>query len=355
MRITRLLFQSKGGMTSYGQYTASLSAWFCIPEQGMDGFEIMSRASAFLVKADVDSMKGAFPVGHESTMGARYAAKAAKNAAGLEFRPTHHVVTSSHVVSPWLWPKYYPEEWLQFVNEQHTYYTLEVRDQDGTFISQVECNPVTYHHPNKDLAILHLADEAENLDLLRDTGYHVSELIPPSIRQDVSFLMPGKGLKFAGHNVTDTAEDGRSNFPPANGVSVDSRKPIPTTVHGQVVHKSEAQIFCKTETVLTYGMCGGPVVVSEEDGGGGLVNGQIAGMIEGIVPMEHPVPELQGLAVFIDSDDIRDFVREVEGGRVEPLLGGHSLDVVGSSPGDPDKYLHEYEREHDGGATAFKP
>ena len=64
--------------------SASLSAWFCVPEQGMDGFEIMSRASAFLVKADVDNIKGAFPVGHESTMGAKYAAKASSND-GLEF------------------------------------------------------------------------------------------------------------------------------------------------------------------------------------------------------------------------------------------------------------------------------
>ena len=68
-------------------------------------------------------------------------------------------------------------------------------------------------------------------------------------------------------------------------------------------------------------------------------------MIEGIVPVEHTIPELQGLAVFIESDDIRDFVKDVEAGQVKPLLGGQSLDAVGNSPGDPDKYLHQYERE----------
>ena len=57
----------------------------------------------------------------------------------------------------------------------------------------------------------------------------------------------------------------------SDGAGDDSRKPIPATVSGHVVHKSEAQIFCKTETVLTYGMCGGPVVVSEDDQGGGLL------------------------------------------------------------------------------------
>ena len=113
---------------------------------------------------------------------------------------------------PWLWPKYYPEEWLQFVNEQHTHYTLEVRDQDGTFISQIECNPVTYHHQNKDLAILHLSDEVESLDFLCDTGYQVSELIPSSISSNMTFVMPGKELKFVGHNVADSTESGRSDF-----------------------------------------------------------------------------------------------------------------------------------------------
>ena len=160
---------------------------------------------------------------------------------------------------------------MQFVNEQHTHYTLEVRDQDGTFISQIECNPVTYHHQNKDLAILHLSDEVESLDLLCDTGYQVSELIPSSISSNMTFVMPGKELKFVGHNVADSTESGRSNFSSADGAGDDSRKPIPATVSGHVVHKSEAQIFCKTETVLTYGMCGGPVVVSEDDQGGGLL------------------------------------------------------------------------------------
>jgi len=29
----------------------SFSSWFCIPDQGMNDFEILSRASAFIVKA----------------------------------------------------------------------------------------------------------------------------------------------------------------------------------------------------------------------------------------------------------------------------------------------------------------
>lgn len=332
---------------------ASISAWFCLPEQGMEGFEILSRASAFLVKADVNNMKNlgrsGFPVGHESTMGSKYMAKA-----GTEFLPSYHVITSSHVVSPWKWPKYYPDEWLQFVNEQHTHYTLEIRDQDGVFVSQVECNPVTYHHASKDLAILHLADDPEDLELLQDTGYQISELMPRSTSPGMSFLMPGKELHFIGHRVVGSTDGGDSNFPiagasPGGG---DARKPVPQTVRGQIVHKSDAQIFAKTEMVLTDGMCGGPVIVTEDANGGNgttggvLTPGKIVGMVEGIVPTNHSVPELQGLAVFIESDDIQDFVLDIEsGGKVEPLLGGHSLDAVGSLPGDPDRFLHEYDQK----------
>ena len=165
-------------MSGVRRLSCSLSAWFCLPEQGMEGFEILSRASAFLVKADSEAMRkngrSSFPVGHPSTYGSRAAEKA-----GVNFMPTHHLVTSSHVVSPWRWPRYYPDEWLQFVNEKHTHYTVEVRDDSGVFVCQVECNPVVYNHPNKDLAILHLADEAESLALLEEVGFEHTSMLAP--------------------------------------------------------------------------------------------------------------------------------------------------------------------------------
>ena len=307
----------------------------------MEGFEILSRASAFLVRADTKFMnknrRSAFPIAHSST----YAARAADKS-GLSFFPSHHIVTSSHVVSPWKWPRYYPEEWLQFVTEEHTHYTLEIRDDTGVFISQVECNPVTYHHANKDLAVLHLADEQENLSLLEDIGYEHIDLLAP--RKSKGLAVQGVLLDFYGHNVSGgNKSEGHSNFqsPSANPKkqeNADDRLPVPLRVDGEIVHRTSEQIFCKTSSVLTDGMCGGPVVMTSE--GEDQKASRICGMVEGIVPVDHPVEALQGLAVFIESDDIRDFLKDIEEDKVDPLLGGQSVDHVGTVNKDPDRDLH---------------
>jgi Ni,Fe-hydrogenase III small subunit len=47
--------------------------------------------------------------------------------------------------------------------------------------------------------------------------------------------------------------------------------------------------------VLSPGMCGGPVVGKR---------GSICGMIDGIVPIDHSVPELQGCPVITEAPDI---------------------------------------------------
>ena len=54
--------------------------------------------------------------------------------------------------------------------------------------------------------------------------------------------------------------------------------------------------------------------------------------------MDHPL-KLWGLAVFI-SDDIRDFLKDIEEDKVDPLLGGQSVDHVGTVNKDPDRDLH---------------
>ena len=302
----------------------------------MEGFEILSRASAFLVRSDVELMqknrRGGFPVADESTYAARSAAKK-----GLDFLPTHHVVTSSHVVSPWKWPRYYPDEWLQFVTAAHTHYTLEIRDDSGVFVTQVECNPVTYHHANKDLAILHLADEEDNISLLEEVGYEYVDLLAPRMSTDLA--VPGVELNFYGHNVSGNNQDEESNFPSGNpqAGSGDDRQPVPQKVGGEIIHRTKEQIFSQTESVLTDGMCGGPVLMTSED----EKVSRICGMVEGIVPVDHPTEPLRGLAVFIESDDIWNFAKDVEQGKIEPLAGGQSLDFVGTVNKDPDRDLRD--------------
>lgn len=48
----------------------------------------------------------------------------AKDLGWLEFvprenRPVAHVVASSHVLAPWLWKDYYPQDWISRVSQEH--------------------------------------------------------------------------------------------------------------------------------------------------------------------------------------------------------------------------------------------
>jgi hypothetical protein len=359
------------------RHTLSISSWFCVPEQGMNQFEILSRGSAFLVQSDASRMVSvdksrSFPLGVHT--------KRSNTSALL---PTYHVVTSSHVVSPWKWPNYYPEEWLQHVNEQHTYYTLEVRDEHGVFITQAECRPVTYHHLNKDLAVLHMDDEGDSLAMMKEAGYKPLSMIPHSSffgecavnmrdgrKKPSHYYYKGLALNFHGHDVTEDAQpEGGGDFdkPLENRSGSegeysafsggDERIPIPKVVDGRVEHNQGPQIFCKTASILTYGMCGGPVIVDSKyvmhddvvREGGSSSDALVCGLIEGIVPSDHSVEELQGSAVFIESDDIHEFIAEVERGpekdkegsevKYDMLVGGHVVEHVANNMKDEDDFF----------------
>jgi hypothetical protein len=80
-------------------------------------------------------------------------------------------MTVSHLVAPWKWPKLYPDPWLQTIDERHTHYTMEVRYDDGVFINQMDLLPRAFHHPSRDLAILHLESEDETVQLWQDLGF----------------------------------------------------------------------------------------------------------------------------------------------------------------------------------------
>ena len=132
--------------------TFAFSTWFAIPEEKMIDLEILNRASAILV-----------PVKSPN------------------FHSKYHIVTCSHVAAPWKWPKYYPEEWISAVNETHTHYTVEMRQDSGIFLTQTELTPTVYHHPTRDLAVLHLDSEALNMDSLLKIGVTPMRLFPSEL------------------------------------------------------------------------------------------------------------------------------------------------------------------------------
>lgn len=136
----------------------ALSVYFKVPELGMKDYEILSRASAFLLAVDPlpvgvsskDGKKNDDDVdddddGPYSHLEANERARQLKlhkqthkyTPAGnpgdnreltelgwLEFaprevRPTVHCLCSSHVVAPFLWKNYYPQDWLGKVRQEH--------------------------------------------------------------------------------------------------------------------------------------------------------------------------------------------------------------------------------------------
>lgn len=357
----------------------------------MKEFEILSRASAFLIKSRFDGKGPAanhkFPQGRMKPIIGPAGPTVEKDV--RKFVPKYHLVTASHVVAPWLWPKYYPDEWLRYVDQRHTHYTVELRNEEGVFVTQSECHPVSYHHRSRDLAVLHLEDEAGTLKMLQELDFHAPDLLlpppsgalqvqhalPPGLSSDSSnkfsseglyhFLREGSSahlvhgrntgdsgavgarLEFVGHDVNDTAADLSPVY---------SRRCIPLSTHGSIHGRTHAQLFCKTQRPLTEGMCGGPVLAqisapqntSKPAVGSRAATGKgrtavpiaspgttqsgdevaVVGMVEGIVPLDYADKSMRGLAVFVEAPLIQEFLEEIEQG---PSVSGVEPLVGGES------------------------
>jgi hypothetical protein len=155
MRLTTILRQAaSGGKTQVKRNLKSLalSVYFKQPELGMKDYEILSRASAFLLGVDAPEKEPEGPYAHLEVAESKrkkkeylrthkysFAGGAGRNIMDLgwlefaprECRPQVHVVCSSHVLSPFLWKDYYPQDWLTKVRQEHCTYALEVYDPEN--------------------------------------------------------------------------------------------------------------------------------------------------------------------------------------------------------------------------------
>ena len=239
----------------------------------------------------------------------------------------------AHIVSPWKWRNYYSQDWIQAVNQSHTYYTAELRHDDGVFSTQIELLPRTFHHKKRDLAILHIEDEHAACEIFQSLEADALHLDPQPFSESERFL-------FFGHEVQGpVAVDGP-----------DLRRPIPRTTLGQFQVATAHQTFAKTGRLLTDGMCGGPICHTVDHpntrvdfhnnkAGSPLTFSEryiVRGLTEGIVPQDHENENFRGLASMIPASDILDFVNEVERGEAECLEGGEAALHVGMNS-DPSK------------------
>ena len=148
MRLTTVLYReakrSAGSASGRRIKSLALSVYFKQPDLGMKDYEILSRASAFLLAVDPDPAggEGDGPYSHLAKNERDRTLKMHKQAskytpagypgdprtlqelgwleyAPREVRPTVHCVCSSHVLSPYLWKDYYPQDWLNKVRQEH--------------------------------------------------------------------------------------------------------------------------------------------------------------------------------------------------------------------------------------------
>lgn len=267
----------------------SFSSWFCIPDQGMKDFDILCRASCFLVPA-----------------------------LGMQ-NHKFHLLTVAHAAAPWKYPKLYSQEWLRYVNEEHVVFTFEPRHKDGSFLSQLDLKSEMYIHPTRDLAVLHLDLEERDISFLKK---NFSSLFDLSLQLTDDKPDDTEELIFHGHDMTLS--------------STAAPSAVPLTAKGKFAGRSQRQVLYKTHPVLVDGMCGGPVTkpfqIRDGDGHRKIVRG----MVEGIVPANYPAEDLRNTAVFVESEEIRQFLRQIEAGDVKSIPTGMVAKIVGMDQ-DEDK------------------
>jgi len=379
----------------------ALSVHFLCPELGMKEHEILSRATAFLLQVDppeslneynpssIDdksqynakgyAQKSAFPHLKENMelrkkllLKQEYKYDPASGPARFPhelnwlefcptaFRPSVHVVASSHVISPWLWPKYYGQDWLRVVTQEHVRYSLEVWgnktsageearaiDNDGKDtighdgklkgmyapLAKFALNPYPIHHPSEmDIAIIHLKDEDAALPQMKKMG--ITPLHLPSMHQletsNDPVFEPGEKVLFQGFEVYEanmadheTLVNDKSNKSDAED---DTRIFHPYSSLGTLAMASPDRFLAQTKAgSLPEGLCGGPVIQLPCDVGESGKRSirtplMIRGVVEGIVPANHENKQLAGLASFLPTYRVREFIDFAERFILEQII-----------------------------------
>lgn len=318
----------------------ALSVHFKHPDLGMKDYEILSRASAYLLSVDAKDKveilrsKEKGPYDHLEAAEERRNLRDYKQSYGkspatavdgrklmdigwLEFvprevRPRVHIVCSSHVVAPYLWKDYYPQDWLSVVRQEHCKFSVGVYDTErqSEALATLEVDSQPFHHPEgRDLALLHFRNENEALDILRDLGVQILFL-----RDREKIYNKGEVMDFDGFVVgqPDAVDGTDSNYQhQATDGSDDNRAFFTYKETGILNFHTEDRFFATTPKPLPQGLCGAPVTDCD---------GDVCGTVEGVVPVAHPNKNLAGAAAFLPSFVMQVFIDFVERGIVEKMM-----------------------------------
>lgn len=318
----------------------ALSVYFKQPDLGMKDYEILSRATAFLLGVDPPETSSddndspyqrhleiarrqretrAYKQTHEHSPAGGPEGRPLTSLSWLEYvprevRPQVHVVCSSHVLAPFLWRDYYPHDWLTTVRAEHCAYALEVYDNvdvenEGESLeplAKFALNPQPFHHPEgRDLALIHLQDEEASLKLMKKLGVSILYMRDMDKLYEKGENMLFDGFVVSERNVADSAEHSAASN------QDDNRVFYPYKANGNLSFHTSDRFFATTPEPLPEGLCGAPVLDE---------NGDLCGAVEGIVPVDHKNTNLAGSAAFLPSFLVESFVDYVERYLLEQIM-----------------------------------
>lgn len=346
MKLTRVLHAAA---KERSLKSLALSVHFKHPDLGMKDYEILSRASAFLLSVDAKDkvqimQKGSKgPYDHLEAAEERRKLRDYKQSFGrspatqvagrktmdiswLEFvprevRPRVHIVCSSHVLAPYLWKDYYPQDWLSVVRQEHCKFSLGVYDTDlqTEALATIEVNSQPFHHPEgRDIALLHFGDEEKALDTLREFDVQTQFL-----RGHDKQYQKGEIVDFDGFVVGQPdAVDGPDidyKQESSDGANEDSRVFFNYKETGILSFYTEDRFFATTAKPLPQGLCGAPV--TDKDG-------DVCGTVEGVVPLAHENKQFAGAAAFLPSFVMQVFIDFVERSMVQQMMPTELFEMI---------------------------
>jgi len=198
-------------------------------------------------------------------------------------RDLYHIFAPAHVVYPFLFLDYYPEQksWLSSLNKSHLSHFLEMRTEQGTVSQTLQLDPKKIHiHPELDIALCRLASLPSSFSL-KPLQLSNKKLIPT----EIVFMF--------GH----TAE--LIPVQKETGPDIEDALMRPDTLKGTVNFHYKDKYYLLTKTLPSQGMCGGPTILEED----------VVGMLEGYVKSEGI---LKGQSCVISSQLLQDFQNAVE-------------------------------------------
>lgn len=331
----------------------ALNVHFKHSDLGMKEYEILSRATAFLLSVDAPSPSenSASPYSHVtksqqerekillkqdySPDPAGGPQRHAKDLGWLEFcpgqyRPLAHVVAASHVLSPWLWKQYYPQPWLEQITQDHVRYSVSVYDMDehepkndgNQPLATFGLNPYPIHHPNNmDLAIVHLKSEEATLKQFESLGVDMLHLTDNERLFDKNdqVLFEGFEITEKHYEAMEKMNDRIEAEKERKHSQDDNRVFVPFHTSGNLIFASQDRFLAKTDEPLPEGVCGGPVI--DDDG-------RVCGVVEGIVPADHEEEGMAGAASFIPYFRIKEFIQYAEKLMLEKIVPKTLFDKV---------------------------